>query len=76
MLCKMYYFVCMKNDVLEKCPICKGAGKIKQASMVGKQLRQKKNIAKLLKKEGYSLREIMRLMNYKAVGSVQNLLKK
>lgn len=61
-------------DTHEKCPICKGKGIIKSPSLKAKKLRDKKDIAKILRKEGYSMREIMRLMNYKSTRSISLLL--
>lgn len=58
----------------EKCPICKGKGVIDAPALRNKEMKAKKDIAKILQREGYSMREIMRLMNYKSTRSVTYLL--
>lgn len=60
----------------EKCPICKGCGEIESPHLKNKALRQKKDVANILHKEGYSMREIMRLMNFKSPHSVDRLIEK
>jgi hypothetical protein len=59
-----------------KCPICKGTGELKEphARWVGK-VADKKVMAILLRKEGYSIRQIMKFLEYKSPESVQSLLK-
>ena len=56
-----------------KCPICKGTGKIEKPfhSYITKRI-----MARLLKKEGYSIRQIMKFLDYKSPQSIQGLLKK
>lgn len=57
------------------CPICNGTGKIDKPAMIN-QMQQKINVAKLLRDNGYSIRQIMNLMGYKSTRSVTNLLEK
>ena len=59
-----------------KCPICKGKGELAEphSKWVGK-VADKKVMARLLRKEGYSIRQIMRFLGYKSPESVQSLLK-
>lgn len=60
-----------------KCPICKGSGKLPETYDHRKlRVLDKKIMAKLLRKEGYSIREIMRFLEYKSTRSVSDLLKK
>lgn len=60
-----------------KCPICHGKGELDGPKNIPKDLLKKKeDWAKLLRGEGYSIREIMQIMNYKSPLSVQMLLKK
>lgn len=59
-----------------KCPICKGRGKIPMSHKAIKERSINKGImAKLLRKEGYSIRQIMRFLEYKSTLSVTRLLK-
>lgn len=58
----------------ERCPICKGSGLLDCPTLRNKEMKAKKDIAKILRKEGFSMREIMRLMNYKSPQSVTKLL--
>lgn len=55
------------------CPICKGRGEITPPRRKGTP--DNRVMAGLLRKEGYSIREIMRFLNYKSPRSVQELLK-
>lgn len=57
-----------------KCPICKGEGEINAPSLRHKRMAAKTVIAQNLKDEGYSFREIMRIMGYKSTRSVGVLL--
>ncbi len=58
-----------------KCPICKGTGNLPE-SYSHKKLKtiDKKVMAKLLSKEGYSIRQIMRFLEYKSPRSVHLIL--
>jgi hypothetical protein len=61
----------------EKCPMCNGTGKTdppkhREADMV----EINKKIAKDLVNRGYSYRQVMRVLGYKSVRSVQYLLDK
>ena len=60
-----------------KCPICKGTGEIEEpkSKRAGKVV-DNRIMASLLKKEGYSFRQIQKFLGYKSVGAIQNLLKK
>lgn len=57
-----------------KCPMCEGCGEINPPHLKQKILKEKIKTAKSLKDSGYSIREIMRIMNYKSPRSVQDLL--
>lgn len=57
------------------CPICKGTGSLPTPAHQEID-KAKANVARLLKKEGYSIRQIMRFLNYKSPRSVSILLKK
>jgi hypothetical protein len=58
-----------------ECPMCEGHGTIDgPAKTVEARARRKSEIAKTLKKEGYTVREIMALMGYKSTNSVSVLL--
>lgn len=57
------------------CPICNGSGKIKDP--FSKDVFEiRSEIAKKLKGKGYTVREIMKVFNYKSTSAVANLLKK
>jgi len=61
-----------------KCPICKGTGELEEPKNWPEQLARtqlKRKAAKLLKANHYSIRQIMRIMDYKSVSPVQQLLK-
>ena len=57
-----------------KCILCKGTGEIIEPNGKKKNMELKKKAAKLLRIENYSIREIMKIMNYKSPKSVQDLL--
>lgn len=57
-----------------KCPMCKGCGEINPPHLKQKIIKEKVKAAKSLKNSGYSIREIMRIMNYKSPRSIQDLL--
>lgn len=59
-----------------QCPICHGKGEIDKATMRGKFLDKKESVCKLLKAEGYSVREIMNLLGFKSPRAVQYYLDK
>lgn len=56
-----------------KCPICKGKGEL--AKSWGNKP-DNRIMTKLLRKEGYSFREIMKFLNYKSPNSIRKLLNK
>lgn len=56
------------------CPICKGTGKLEVPTFKQKALAEKRQTALKLKEQGYSIREIMKIMKYKSPRSVQTLL--
>lgn len=65
----------MKNKYI-KCPICKGIGELPETKKKdGQRIIDNKTMIKLLEKEGYSYREIMRFMNFKSTRSVAYYLK-
>lgn len=58
-----------------KCPICKGHGEVDgPANAVAARQRRQSDVAKKLKSEGYTVREIMALMGYKSTNSVSVLI--
>lgn len=59
-----------------KCPICEGAGTLKKPKLNVSEIELKENATIILKKAGFSYREIMRLVGYKSPRSIQNILKK
>lgn len=53
------------------CPICKGTGKIKLPyTQTTDDVILKKMMAKVLRKEGFSVRQIMKFLGYKSPRSV------
>lgn len=59
------------------CPICKGTGKLEEYPVhKSKRPPETNEVAKILQAEGYSIRQIMRILNYKSPRSVQILLDK
>ena len=60
-----------------KCPICKGKGKLEEptAHKWGKVI-DKKIMCRLLRKAGYSYRQIMRFLDLKSPRSIAQYLKK
>ncbi len=56
------------------CPTCHGTGNIKAPNLHGKNMDLKKSVARKLKVDGYSIREIMLIMGYKSPRSIQDLL--
>jgi nanoRNase/pAp phosphatase (c-di-AMP/oligoRNAs hydrolase) len=56
------------------CPMCKGCGEITAPQLKRKIMDEKRLTAKKLREQGYSIREIMRLMNYKSPRTVVVLL--
>ena len=59
-----------------KCLVCKGEGVIDPPGLtIQSRIRRRTNIARTLRAEGYTIREIMVLMNYKSTNSVAVLLK-
>lgn len=62
-----------------KCPLCHGSGIIDQPYEKRKETKRLKvlrtpEIAKSLRRKGHSIREIMKMMEYKSTVSVQLLL--
>jgi transposase len=57
------------------CPICKGSGTLNAPTFKQKALQEKRKTAISLKKQGYSIREIMKIMGYKSPRSIQTLIK-
>lgn len=65
----------MKKNNPIKCPICKGSGHLPKSYDHRKlKVIDKKVMANLLRKEGYSIREIMRFLEYKSTRSVHRLV--
>lgn len=58
------------------CPICKGIGRLESPfSKKKSEARDKHSIALMLREEGYSIRQIMRFLDYKSPNTVQEILK-
>lgn len=58
-----------------KCPICNGSGKIELSKAEkDNNVLFKKRAVKTLYKNGYGVRQIMRLLNYKSTRSVSVIL--
>ncbi len=55
-----------------KCPACKGKGELINPKHIKIDL---KKVVRILKDNGYSIRQIALILGYKSHGSVQNLLK-
>lgn len=62
---------CMKLKFI-KCPICKGVGKLIEPKPL-QDMKLKASIAKDLLKQGFSYRQVMKLMDYKSPASVRSL---
>lgn len=63
----------------KKCPICKGSGAIKLPNSLNPSFKielDAQYIAKTLRAEKYSYREIARLMGYKNPQSIKHLIEK
>lgn len=58
------------NYTMKECPLCNGLGKIEKSLPI--DVKRKK--AKLMHEMNFSIREIMRALNYKSPRSVQDLL--
>jgi hypothetical protein len=56
-----------------KCPVCNGAGFIAQT--LQEQMEQKRAFARKMKEDKVPLRTIAKLLGYKSVSSVAELLK-
>ncbi len=54
------------------CPVCKGKGELINPKHIKIDM---KKVTRLLKNNGYSIRQIAIILGYKSHGSVQNLLK-
>lgn len=61
----------INNNMIE-CPMCKGEGELPTHKALTKK--DKVAMAKLLKKQGYSIRQTMKIMGYKSSRSVWRLL--
>jgi len=57
-----------------KCLFCKGTGELESPRDIA-LIEIKVEVAKGLRKEGYSIRQIMKIMNYKSPSAVTHLLK-
>ncbi|KKN70013.1 hypothetical protein LCGC14_0434600 [marine sediment metagenome] len=57
-----------------KCPICKGKGIIDKPNGINANVALKHEAVAILYKEGYGIRQIQRLLNYKSPRSVQVIL--
>ena len=59
----------------QRCPICKGSGAITRIlDETEEQKKRRKEIASILREDGFTLREIAALMGYKAHSQVYKLL--
>jgi len=57
-----------------KCPMCEGCGEIDAPLFRQKLMKEKEITAKRMRKQGYSMREIMEAMGYKSPRSIFQLL--
>lgn len=60
------------------CPICKGKGKLEKPTGADKRSREREEMgkkAKALRKAGYSIRQIMKLVGCSSTYTMSNLLK-
>lgn len=55
------------------CPVCKGKGVLSRPK---RRAATNRVMAQLLRREGYSIREIMRFLGYKSPRSVSELLER
>lgn len=53
-----------------RCPICKGSGDIEEPSGRMDEAKARRVMAKALRAEGYTIRQIMRLIGWKSPRSV------
>lgn len=58
-----------------QCPACKGSGELPINPRIRPDMEAKRIAAKALQSAGYSVRQIMRILNYKSPRSVAVLLK-
>ena len=58
-----------------RCPVCKGEGRIAEPKTKYDEIAAKAKAAVLLREAGFSIREIMRLLDYKSPLSIQMHLK-
>ena len=56
-----------------ECPLCKGKGELNSPRDLG-EVDEKRHVAKLLREQGHSFREIMRHLGYNSPSAVQYLL--
>ena len=57
------------------CPVCKGMGSLPPpASGVRDEVKERRDMARVLRNNGYSLRQIQKFIGWKSVGSVQKAL--
>jgi hypothetical protein len=56
-----------------KCPLCKGVGEVDTSPPNKRDFHRK--MAKDMRKEGFTFRQIMEALGYKHPGSISNLLK-
>lgn len=59
-----------------KCPVCKGLGEIEKPRHDKDFQKTRERMVFVLHKEGFSIREIMRLLEYKSPRSVHQIIKK
>jgi hypothetical protein len=58
------------------CPICNGSGRIEfPYSKTKSDVADKHSVALMLREAGYSIRQIMRFLDYKSPNTVQEILK-
>lgn len=61
-------------STVKKCPICNGVGTIETPAHTN-EAKEKKEAVIVLRNNGYSYRQIMRLLGYKSTNSIKNILK-
>ena len=54
-----------------KCPVCKGSGQLSEPRKVGRdRKKERRDMAKVLRAKGYSIRQIADFLGYKSPRSV------
>jgi len=65
----------MEDKKMCKCPTCGGIGQIEFIPTHISHAETHRPLAKKLRKKGYTIRQIAKMLGYKHPGSISNLLK-